>query len=75
MERELPCCASSEIERPSAPGWIDWMPERALARRAHQIPRCAGYTFFYRILRTENVRNCLLVNKRNLCARGGALRE
>jgi hypothetical protein len=27
MAHEQPYCASSEIERPLGPGWIDWMPE------------------------------------------------
>jgi hypothetical protein len=27
MVHKLPCCGSSEIERPLDPGWIDWMPE------------------------------------------------
>jgi hypothetical protein len=36
MVHELPCCASSEIGRLSAPGWIDWTPE--LPRTSSWLP-------------------------------------
>ena len=36
MAHELPFCASSEIERPSALGWIDWTPE--LPRTSSWLP-------------------------------------
>ena len=64
MVHELPCCGSSEIERPSEPGWIDSTPE--LPRTSSWSPwRTSWHALHGPCCRAARIQTCHRITARN----------